>query len=149
MLVWLCGWVHPSHTHYCAGMGIEPKGLHPECQNLGEVKKAVIQLEIHIVRKVISWFRWCLVCLDVCHPRDVVRVLSCHHIFHERWCIEPWLFRHRTCLKFKCGLLKPTGTEVTIRNEEKSLVAFVENGKRRSKVLHCLKRRRVLVLLHY
>lgn len=51
------------------------------------------------------------------------------HIFHERWCIEPWLLRYRTCLKCKCDL-KATGTEVTLKN--KSLVALTENGKRRS-----------------
>lgn len=108
LLVWPCGWVHLSHTYCCAGVCIEPKGLHPECQNLTEVKKAVRQLEIHIVRKVISWFRWCLVCLEVCCPRELECILSCHHIFHERWCIEPWLLGHRTCLKCKRDLLKAT-----------------------------------------
>lgn len=98
-------------------------------QNLAEVQKAVVQLERGIVRKVISWFRWCLVCLAVCCPRDVVRILSCHNIFHEWWCIEPWLLRCRTCLKGKCDLLKATRTEVTVKNEEKSLVALVEDGK--------------------
>uniref|UniRef100_A0A803T2Y1 RING-type domain-containing protein n=1 Tax=Anolis carolinensis TaxID=28377 RepID=A0A803T2Y1_ANOCA len=38
----------------------------------------------------------CVVCLETYKPRDVVRILTCRHIFHKR-CIDRWLLKRRIC----------------------------------------------------
>jgi len=48
----------------------------------------------------------CAVCLCEYEPRDLVRVLPCHHYFH-RQCIEPWLERNKTCALCKHAIDQP------------------------------------------
>ncbi|ETE69056.1 E3 ubiquitin-protein ligase, partial [Ophiophagus hannah] len=55
----------------------------------------------------------CAVCIEAYKPNDVVRILTCHHLFHKS-CIDPWLLEHRTCPMCKCDILKALGIEVDI-----------------------------------
>ncbi|XP_026530594.1 E3 ubiquitin-protein ligase RNF128 [Notechis scutatus] len=55
----------------------------------------------------------CAVCIEAYKPNDVVRILTCNHLFHKS-CIDPWLLEHRTCPMCKCDILKALGIEVDI-----------------------------------
>ncbi|XP_039622219.1 E3 ubiquitin-protein ligase RNF128 isoform X2 [Polypterus senegalus] len=52
----------------------------------------------------------CAVCIEVYKPNDIVRILTCNHLFHKT-CIDPWLLEHRTCPMCKCDILKSLGIE--------------------------------------
>ncbi|KFV68164.1 E3 ubiquitin-protein ligase RNF128, partial [Dryobates pubescens] len=47
----------------------------------------------------------CVVCIELYKPNEVVRILTCNHLFHKN-CIDPWLLEHRTCPMCKCDILK-------------------------------------------
>ncbi|NXE19058.1 RN128 ligase, partial [Ardeotis kori] len=53
----------------------------------------------------------CVVCIELYKPNEVVRILTCNHLFHKN-CIDPWLLEHRTCPMCKCDILKVLGVEV-------------------------------------
>ncbi|XP_007428462.2 E3 ubiquitin-protein ligase RNF128 isoform X2 [Python bivittatus] len=64
----------------------------------------------------------CAVCIEVYKPNDVVRILTCNHLFHKS-CIDPWLLEHRTCPMCKCDILKALGIEVDIEDRVESFQA--------------------------
>ncbi|KAH0630844.1 hypothetical protein JD844_004143 [Phrynosoma platyrhinos] len=66
----------------------------------------------------------CAVCIEVYKPNDVVRILTCNHLFHKN-CIDPWLLEHRTCPMCKCDILKALGIEVDIEDRAESFQATV------------------------
>ncbi|XP_015263874.1 PREDICTED: E3 ubiquitin-protein ligase RNF128 [Gekko japonicus] len=68
----------------------------------------------------------CAVCIEVYKPNDVVRILTCNHLFHKS-CIDPWLLEHRTCPMCKCDILKALGIEVDIEDRVESFPATVSN----------------------
>uniref|UniRef100_A0A8C3V7G8 Ring finger protein 128 n=1 Tax=Catharus ustulatus TaxID=91951 RepID=A0A8C3V7G8_CATUS len=55
----------------------------------------------------------CVVCFEQYKPNDVMRVLTCNHVFHKT-CIDPWLLEHGTCPLCKCDILKVLGVEVSV-----------------------------------
>uniref|UniRef100_A0A8D0KIM1 Ring finger protein 128 n=1 Tax=Salvator merianae TaxID=96440 RepID=A0A8D0KIM1_SALMN len=64
----------------------------------------------------------CAVCIEVYKPNDVVRILTCNHLFHKS-CIDPWLLEHRTCPMCKCDILKALGIEVDIEDRTETAVS--------------------------
>ncbi|XP_061454766.1 E3 ubiquitin-protein ligase RNF128 [Rhineura floridana] len=68
----------------------------------------------------------CAVCIEVYKPNDVVRILTCNHLFHKS-CIDPWLLEHRTCPMCKCDILKALGIEVDIEDRGESFQPTVSN----------------------
>uniref|UniRef100_A0A670JA11 RING-type domain-containing protein n=1 Tax=Podarcis muralis TaxID=64176 RepID=A0A670JA11_PODMU len=38
----------------------------------------------------------CVVCLETYKPREVVRILTCRHVFHKR-CIDRWFSFNHPC----------------------------------------------------
>ncbi|XP_078236720.1 E3 ubiquitin-protein ligase RNF128 isoform X2 [Pogona vitticeps] len=68
----------------------------------------------------------CAVCIEVYKPNDVVRILTCNHLFHKN-CIDPWLLEHRTCPMCKCDILKALGIEVDIEDTAESFQTSVSN----------------------
>ncbi|NXX73780.1 RN128 ligase, partial [Urocolius indicus] len=53
----------------------------------------------------------CVVCLEPFQPKEVVRVLTCKHLFHQR-CIDRWLLEHRTCPLCKWDIFNVLRVEV-------------------------------------
>ncbi|KAM9274459.1 E3 ubiquitin-protein ligase RNF128 [Morus bassanus] len=68
----------------------------------------------------------CVVCLELYKPNEVVRILTCNHLFHKN-CIDPWLLEHRTCPMCKCDILKALGVEVDIEEGAESVQATVSS----------------------
>ncbi|KAM9180435.1 E3 ubiquitin-protein ligase RNF128 isoform 2-T2 [Dugong dugon] len=68
----------------------------------------------------------CAVCIELYKPNDLVRILTCNHIFHKT-CVDPWLLEHRTCPMCKCDILKALGIEVDVEDGSVSLQAPVSN----------------------
>ncbi|XP_006889957.1 PREDICTED: E3 ubiquitin-protein ligase RNF128 isoform X2 [Elephantulus edwardii] len=68
----------------------------------------------------------CAVCIELYKPNDLVRILTCNHIFHKT-CVDPWLLEHRTCPMCKCDILKALGIEVDVEDGSLSLQAPVSN----------------------
>lgn len=68
----------------------------------------------------------CAVCIELYKPNDVVRILTCNHIFHKT-CVDPWLLEHRTCPMCKCDILKALGIEVDVEDGSVSLQVPVSN----------------------
>ncbi|XP_049729116.1 E3 ubiquitin-protein ligase RNF128 isoform X2 [Elephas maximus indicus] len=62
----------------------------------------------------------CAVCIELYKPNDLVRILTCNHIFHKT-CVDPWLLEHRTCPMCKCDILKALGIEVDVEDGSVSL----------------------------
>ncbi|XP_054829289.1 E3 ubiquitin-protein ligase RNF149 [Eublepharis macularius] len=77
-----------------------------------EIKKAIGQLQLHIVKHEDKGLdidaENCAVCIENYKPKDTVRILPCKHIFH-RTCIDPWLLDHRTCPMCKLDVIKALG----------------------------------------
>lgn len=84
-----------------------------------EAKKVINQLEVRTLKggdkETEADADTCAVCIEPYKPGDVVRILTCSHIFHKT-CIDPWLLEHRTCPMCKCDILKALGIEL---DEEK------------------------------
>lgn len=59
----------------------------------------------------------CVVCIELYKPNEVVRILTCNHLFHKN-CIDPWLLEHRTCPMCKCDILKVLGVEEAVEDVE-------------------------------
>ncbi|XP_077921611.1 E3 ubiquitin-protein ligase RNF128 isoform X3 [Halichoerus grypus] len=68
----------------------------------------------------------CAVCIELYKPNDLVRILTCNHIFHKT-CVDPWLLEHRTCPMCKCDILKALGIEVDAEDGSVSLQVPVSN----------------------
>nr|XP_048284452.1 E3 ubiquitin-protein ligase RNF128 isoform X2 [Myodes glareolus] len=68
----------------------------------------------------------CAVCIELYKPNDLVRILTCNHIFHKT-CVDPWLLEHRTCPMCKCDILKALGIEVDVEDGSVSLQVPVSN----------------------
>ncbi|XP_075018407.1 E3 ubiquitin-protein ligase RNF128 [Calonectris borealis] len=69
----------------------------------------------------------CVVCIELYKPNEVVRILTCNHLFHKN-CIDPWLLEHRTCPMCKCDILKVLGVEVDGEEAAESVQATVSSG---------------------
>ncbi|NWU61413.1 RN128 ligase, partial [Pterocles burchelli] len=69
----------------------------------------------------------CVVCIEAYKPNEVVRILTCNHLFHKS-CIDPWLLEHRTCPMCKCDILKALGVEVDVEERSESVQATVSSG---------------------
>ncbi|XP_075619598.1 E3 ubiquitin-protein ligase RNF128 [Balearica regulorum gibbericeps] len=69
----------------------------------------------------------CVVCIELYKPNEVVRILTCNHLFHKN-CIDPWLLEHRTCPMCKCDILKVLGVEVDAEEGAESVQAAVSGG---------------------
>ncbi|XP_074840213.1 RING finger protein 148 [Carettochelys insculpta] len=113
-------------TFYCAGRLRMARTEIQRCQQLMDVKKAIVQLELRMLKEGDTDAESCVVCLEVYKTQDIVRILRCSHIFH-RVCIDPWLLMHRTCPVCKCDLLKASEAELHVRHGAESLQAVVPN----------------------
>lgn len=93
--------------------------LRKQNQLKNEAKKAINQLDLRTLKQGDQETGpdadTCAVCIEAYKPNDVVRILTCNHIFHKS-CIDPWLLEHRTCPMCKCDILKALGIEI---DEEK------------------------------
>uniref|UniRef100_A0A8B9N4J4 Ring finger protein 128 n=1 Tax=Accipiter nisus TaxID=211598 RepID=A0A8B9N4J4_9AVES len=69
----------------------------------------------------------CVVCIELYKPNEVVRILTCNHLFHKN-CIDPWLLEHRTCPMCKCDILKVLGVEADVEEGGESVQATVSSG---------------------
>ncbi|XP_074771161.1 E3 ubiquitin-protein ligase RNF128 [Athene noctua] len=69
----------------------------------------------------------CVVCIEQYKPNEVVRILTCNHLFHKN-CIDPWLLERRTCPMCKCDILKALGVEVDVEEVAESVQATVSSG---------------------
>uniref|UniRef100_K7FV65 Ring finger protein 128 n=1 Tax=Pelodiscus sinensis TaxID=13735 RepID=K7FV65_PELSI len=102
-----------------------------ERQLKADAKKAIGQLELRTLKQGDKEIGpdgdSCAVCIDIYKPNDVVRILTCNHLFHKT-CIDPWLLEHRTCPMCKLDILKALGiVEVDIEGEPESLQTTVSN----------------------
>ncbi|XP_008071054.1 E3 ubiquitin-protein ligase RNF128 isoform X2 [Carlito syrichta] len=77
----------------------------------------------------------CAVCIELYKPNDLVRILTCNHIFHKA-CVDPWLLEHRTCPMCKCDILKALGIEVDVEDGSVSLQVPVSNEASNSASSH-------------
>ncbi|XP_009329282.1 PREDICTED: E3 ubiquitin-protein ligase RNF128 [Pygoscelis adeliae] len=68
----------------------------------------------------------CVVCIELYKPNEVVRILTCNHLFHKS-CIDPWLLEHRTCPMCKCDILKVLGVEVDVEEGAESAQTTVSS----------------------
>ncbi|XP_056347344.1 E3 ubiquitin-protein ligase RNF128 isoform X2 [Oenanthe melanoleuca] len=71
----------------------------------------------------------CVVCFEQYKPNDVMRVLTCNHVFHKT-CIDPWLLEHGTCPLCKCDILKVLGVEMDVEPQSESVQAPGSSGQR-------------------
>ncbi|XP_004861529.1 E3 ubiquitin-protein ligase RNF128 isoform X2 [Heterocephalus glaber] len=77
----------------------------------------------------------CAVCIELYKPNDLVRILTCNHIFHKT-CVDPWLLEHRTCPMCKCDILKALGIEVDVEDGSVSLQVPVSSDASNSASAH-------------
>ncbi|XP_072451669.1 E3 ubiquitin-protein ligase RNF128 isoform X2 [Chiloscyllium punctatum] len=88
-----------------------------------EAKKAINQLDLRVLKhgdqETGPDADSCAVCIEAYKPNDIVRILTCNHIFHKN-CIDPWLLEHRTCPMCKCDILKALGIEIDIEKAEET-----------------------------
>ncbi|NXH89175.1 RN128 ligase, partial [Edolisoma coerulescens] len=71
----------------------------------------------------------CVVCFEQYKPNDVMRVLTCNHVFHKT-CIDPWLLEHGTCPLCKCDILKALGVEMDVEPRSEPVQAPGSSGQR-------------------
>ncbi|NXI27965.1 RN128 ligase, partial [Sterrhoptilus dennistouni] len=71
----------------------------------------------------------CVVCFEQYKPNDVMRVLTCNHVFHKT-CIDPWLLEHGTCPLCKCDILKVLGVEMDVEPRSEPVQATGSSGQR-------------------
>uniref|UniRef100_A0A8C3NGS7 Uncharacterized protein n=1 Tax=Geospiza parvula TaxID=87175 RepID=A0A8C3NGS7_GEOPR len=71
----------------------------------------------------------CVVCFEQYKPNDVMRVLTCNHVFHKT-CIDPWLLEHGTCPLCKCDILKVLGVELDVEPRSEPVQAPGSSGQR-------------------
>ncbi|NXL93743.1 RN128 ligase, partial [Alectura lathami] len=96
-----------------------------------EAKKAIGQLQLRTLKQGDKETGpdgdSCAVCIELYKPNEVVRILTCNHLFHKN-CIDPWLLEHRTCPMCKCDILKVLGVEVEPEDGVESVQATVSSG---------------------
>ncbi|XP_013039253.1 E3 ubiquitin-protein ligase RNF128 isoform X2 [Anser cygnoides] len=96
-----------------------------------EAKKAIGQLQLRTLKQGDKETGpdgdSCAVCIEPYKPNEVVRILTCNHLFHKN-CIDPWLLEHRTCPMCKCDILKVLGVEVDVEDGTESVQATVSSG---------------------
>ncbi|KAH1165112.1 E3 ubiquitin-protein ligase RNF128 isoform X2 [Mauremys mutica] len=101
-----------------------------ERQLKADAKKAIGQLQLRTLKQGDKEIGpdgdSCAVCIEVYKPNDVVRILTCNHLFHKT-CIDPWLLEHRTCPMCKLDILKALGIEVDIEDGAESFQTTVSN----------------------
>ncbi|XP_039345848.1 E3 ubiquitin-protein ligase RNF128 isoform X2 [Mauremys reevesii] len=101
-----------------------------ERQLKADAKKAIGQLQLRTLKQgdkeIGPEGDSCAVCIEVYKPNDVVRILTCNHLFHKT-CIDPWLLEHRTCPMCKLDILKALGIEVDIEDGAESFQTTVSN----------------------
>ncbi|XP_023782657.1 LOW QUALITY PROTEIN: E3 ubiquitin-protein ligase RNF128-like [Cyanistes caeruleus] len=71
----------------------------------------------------------CVVCFEQYKPNDVMRVLTCNHVFHKT-CIDPWLLEHGTCPLCKCDILKVLGVKMDVEPRSEPVQAPGSSGQR-------------------
>ncbi|NWT88920.1 RN128 ligase, partial [Lanius ludovicianus] len=71
----------------------------------------------------------CVVCFEQYKPNDVMRVLTCNHVFHKT-CIDPWLLEHGTCPLCKCDILKVLGVEMDVEPRSEPVQDPGSSGER-------------------
>ncbi|XP_063272916.1 E3 ubiquitin-protein ligase RNF128-like [Prinia subflava] len=71
----------------------------------------------------------CVVCFEQYKANDVMRVLTCNHVFHKT-CIDPWLLEHGTCPLCKCDILKVLGVEMDVEPRSEPVQAPGSSGQR-------------------
>ncbi|NWW76994.1 RN128 ligase, partial [Climacteris rufus] len=71
----------------------------------------------------------CVVCFEQYKPNDVMRILTCNHVFHKT-CIDPWLLEHGTCPLCKCDILKVLGVEMDVEPRSEPVQAPGSSGQR-------------------
>uniref|UniRef100_A0A8C8SV49 Ring finger protein 148 n=1 Tax=Pelusios castaneus TaxID=367368 RepID=A0A8C8SV49_9SAUR len=117
-------------TFYCARRLRIARTEIQRCRQLTDVKKAIGQLELRILKEsdkeVDTAGESCVVCLEVYKPKDILRILRCSHLFHRK-CIDPWLLKHSTCPVCKCDVLRAEETDLSVRNELESSQAVMPN----------------------
>ncbi|NXA45976.1 RN128 ligase, partial [Nothocercus julius] len=95
-----------------------------------EAKKAIGQLQLRTLKEGDKETGpdgdSCAVCIELYKPNEVVRILTCNHLFHKN-CIDPWLLEHRTCPMCKCDILKALGIEADIEDGAESVQATVSS----------------------
>ncbi|XP_074818701.1 E3 ubiquitin-protein ligase RNF128 isoform X2 [Natator depressus] len=101
-----------------------------ERQLKADAKKAIGQLQLRTLKQGDKEIGpdgdSCAVCIEVYKPNDVVRILTCNHLFHKT-CVDPWLLEHRTCPMCKLDILKALGIEVDIEDGAESFQTTVSN----------------------
>ncbi|XP_065703002.1 E3 ubiquitin-protein ligase RNF128 isoform X1 [Patagioenas fasciata] len=97
----------------------------------GRAKKAIEQLQLRTLKQgdkeTGSDGDSCVVCIEPYKPNEVVRILTCNHLFHKN-CIDPWLLEHRTCPMCKCDILTALGIEVDVEEGAESAQPTVSSG---------------------
>ncbi|EMP35386.1 TBC1 domain family member 8B [Chelonia mydas] len=105
-------------------------GAPPSRQLKADAKKAIGQLQLRTLKQGDKEIGpdgdSCAVCIEVYKPNDVVRILTCNHLFHKT-CVDPWLLEHRTCPMCKLDILKALGIEVDIEDGAESFQTTVSN----------------------
>ncbi|XP_019377175.1 PREDICTED: E3 ubiquitin-protein ligase RNF128 [Gavialis gangeticus] len=95
-----------------------------------EAKKAIGRLQLRTLKQGDKEIGpdgdSCAVCIEAYKPNEVVRILTCNHLFHKN-CIDPWLLEHRTCPMCKCDILKALGIEPDIEDAVESIQATASN----------------------
>ncbi|KAM8800001.1 E3 ubiquitin-protein ligase RNF128 [Eudromia elegans] len=95
-----------------------------------EAKKAIGQLQLRTLKQGDKETGpdgdSCAVCIELYKPNEVVRILTCNHLFHKN-CIDPWLLEHRTCPMCKCDILKALGIEADVEDGAESVQATVSS----------------------
>ncbi|KAM6253754.1 E3 ubiquitin-protein ligase RNF128 [Porphyrio hochstetteri] len=96
-----------------------------------KAKKAIEQLQLRTLKQGDKETGpdgdCCVVCIELYKPNEVVRILTCNHLFHKN-CIDPWLLEHRTCPMCKCDILKVLGVEVDVEEGNRAVQAAVSSG---------------------
>uniref|UniRef100_H3BAG7 Ring finger protein 128 n=1 Tax=Latimeria chalumnae TaxID=7897 RepID=H3BAG7_LATCH len=96
-----------------------------------DAKKAIGQLQLRTIKpgdkETGPDADSCAVCIEVYKPNDVVRILTCNHLFHKS-CIDPWLLEHRTCPMCKCDILKALGVEADVEEGRDPLSASTDGN---------------------
>lgn len=77
------------------------------CRAKTEFRKALHSLEVRKLKKgeIDLAEEICVVCLETYKQRELVRILTCRHVFHKR-CIDRWLLKRGTCPICSCDILQ-------------------------------------------
>lgn len=75
-----------------------------------ELREAVNSLAVRKLKRddVHHTGETCAVCLETYKPREVLRIVSCSHVFHKR-CVDRWLLKRGSCPICNCAILQKRG----------------------------------------